>query len=271
MVIFKLVTSPSGTKKWFATYLWTAPVEVHLDELCTKVETISEEDKKQKLHSYWWDGTSYIKLKTDEQLREAINQTIEGNRFSTNPVKIYVARDRKSPSKLYGTQPYDLQNELTVSAHMELTKRPVSRLKRHHLRVNRMRRRSVLADSFREISHFEARRSSSLPSLEDFPNSGAGVYQKEQSHLEPAETSATVPQQNNVNLATASSLHPTIRSPSEVQNNQEVTYDDDDLRVAIESLRSMGFEQDRELLQYCIITTGGNLNEIIDMLQANDS
>ncbi|KAF7254895.1 hypothetical protein EG68_08805 [Paragonimus skrjabini miyazakii] len=271
MVIFKLVTSPSGTKKWFATYLWTAPMEVHLDELWTKIETTSNEDKKQKLHSYWWDGTSYIKLKTDEQLREAINQTTEGNRFSTIPVRIYVARERKSPSKLYGTQPYDLQNESTISANMELTPRPVSRLKRHHLFVNRMRRRSVLADSFREISHFRARSSNSLPSLEDFPPSGAGIFQKEQSHLEPAETLVTVPQENNINLATASSLDPTIRSSPEVQNTREVTYDDDDLRVAIESLRSMGFEQDRELLQYCIITTGGNLNEIIDILQANDS
>ncbi|KAF6771573.1 hypothetical protein AHF37_08933 [Paragonimus kellicotti] len=171
------------------------------------------------------DGTSYIKLKTDEQLHEVINLTTGGNRFSTIPVKIYVANERKLPSKIYGTKPYDLQNESTISANMEITQRPTSLLKRYHLSSNHMRRRSALADSFRGISHSEAGRSNSFPSLEDIPPSAAGVYQREHSRLDFTETSVTVPQQNTTNLATASSLHPTICDRLEVQNNGEVTYD----------------------------------------------
>ncbi|KAF8571629.1 hypothetical protein P879_00674 [Paragonimus westermani] len=271
MVIFKLVTSSSGTKDWFATNLWTAPVDVHLDELWTKIETISDGDKKEKLSSYWWDGTSYIKLETDEQLREAINKTTGGNRFSNTLIRIYVAMERKSPSKIYGAQPYDLQNASSISANMELTQRPISRLKRYHLSFNRLRRRSAQADSSRGTSHFWTRRSNSLSFLEDSPSSGAEVFQKEHSRSGHAENLVTVPHQNSIDMPTASSSHTNIRAHLEVQNNGEMTYDDDDLCIAIESLRSMGFEQDRELLESCIIATGGNLNEIVDLLQANGS
>ncbi|KAA3678940.1 uncharacterized protein DEA37_0015077 [Paragonimus westermani] len=271
MVIFKLVTSSSGTKNWFATNLWTAPVDVHLDELWTKVEAVSDGDKKQKLSSYWWDGTSYIKLETDEQLREAINKSTGGNRFSNTLIRIYVATEKKSPSKLYGTQPYDLQNESSVSANMELIQRPISRLKWYHLSFNRLKRRSAQVDFSRGTSNFWTRRSNSLSFLEDSSSSEAQVFQKEQSPLGHAESLTTVQHQNSIDLPTASSSHTNIRAHPEVQNNGEMTYDDDDLRIAIESLRSMGFEQDRELLESCIITTGGNLNEIIDLLQANGS
>lgn len=54
-------------------------------------------------------------------------------------------------------------------------------------------------------------------------------------------------------------------SQATVQDNT-----DDGMRLAVETLRSMGFQHDRDVLEEYILQTGGNLNEIIDLLQAHD-
>ncbi|KAG5448035.1 hypothetical protein CSKR_106595 [Clonorchis sinensis] len=242
MVTFKIVTLRRKTKL-YETNMWNAPTHVQWDMLLDKVQSVTNA-QTGGINLFSWDGNTYVRIKCDEDISNLLNK-LQSNGESEQIVRIYVTIDKKDPSKLYGKTPYDVNVLGTVEK------------RKSHRHTNWL-----------------SRRQSSRPMPSRPPNQYShgpwfGTLSRTQT-MAPSNGLNGPPYSNFHSQATTSARLTHAWSTPNLSPAQEVTVDNEGMGLAIQTLRSMGYEQDDNVLKFYISSTNGNLNEIIDILEAHN-
>ncbi|TGZ71243.1 hypothetical protein CRM22_002755 [Opisthorchis felineus] len=188
------------------------------------------------------DGSTYVRIECDEDISNLLNK-LQSNGDSEQIVRIYVTRDKKDPSKLYGKTPYDMNVLGTVEK------------RKSHRHTSWLFRRQ------------SSRAVASRPSNQYSHGPWFGTLSRTQTMV-PSNELNDPPYSNFHSQATSSARLTPSRSTPNLSPVHEVTVDNEGMGLAIQTLRSMGYEQDDNVLKFYISSTNGNLNEIIDILEA---
>ncbi|CAL8092642.1 unnamed protein product [Calicophoron daubneyi] len=225
------IISPTDLEDSFACTPWAVSTELDVNELLCKVQEITG-IKQSRLRMWWWDGVAYIPLKNDADVRIALKTAVDPAECRES-LRIYVAADRRKPEGLYGSIPYDCETPSLEKAK----------------RVKRPSRSSFMPPSVHETVLPPSQKS-------ELNRTTQGLY------------SGSVGQRatNGVMSSVAN-----FQSPSNGVQQPNSARADSGLEAAVEKLRTMGFDQDEEMLRYYITLTHGNLNEILDLMQPTAS
>lgn len=245
MAIVVKIICPTESGKLFQTHSWKI-CEPSWAALCRKVqEVITLRSVSFRLS--WWNVDHYEEVRDDSSFTQAIEHWLLNTQTSKS---IYVTLPNTDPRKVYGRIPYDCmgtesesfihrrRSRWTLFGHKEKTKRSQS-----------------MYQSASNSAYFRPH----LSSAADNP-SGPKVMPTDGSR-----TTQCTSTRQTVSTVINKSVNNEPLSQAAVQD-----YADDGMQLAIDTLRSMGFQHDRNVLAQYISQTGGNLNEIIDLLQAHD-
>ncbi|KAA0185383.1 hypothetical protein FBUS_05252 [Fasciolopsis buskii] len=239
------IICPTESGKLFQTHSWKI-CEPSWDALYRKVqEVITLRSVSFRLS--WWNVDHYEEVRDDSSFTQAVEHWLVNSQTSSS---IYVTLPNTEPKKVYGRIPYDcLANESESFNH-----RRRSRWKLFGHKEKTKRSQSMY-QSPSNSAYFRPH----LSSIADHPSS---------SKVMPIDGSRTTQCTSTMQMLSPvinNSVNNEPLSQATVQDNT-----DDGMRLAVETLRSMGFQHDRDVLEEYILQTGGNLNEIIDLLQAHD-
>ncbi|THD28857.1 hypothetical protein D915_000291 [Fasciola hepatica] len=250
LITLKIVC-PAESGKLFQTHPWKIR-EPSWMALRQKVQEVIPL-RSATFRLSWWNQNHYEELRDDTNFAQAIEHWLMN---AQDTPSIYVTLQNREPRKVYGRIPYDYL--AAGSDNLETRRR--SRLPWKLFSHKDKNRQSHMAY---ETSSSEAYvRSQILSQSEEFtgypcgPNFIRNV---------PSRNTQPVPMFETVSPALNTSVNNGRQPQAVAQDNME-----DGMQLAIETLRSMGFQHENSVLKRYITLSGGNLNEIIDLLQAHD-
>lgn len=231
--------------------MWNTQVSVTLEDLMNSIRGIVARPNK-KICLYFWDGSDYFRLRLDADLMNASTRSCKLKGESIT--RIYITFNKTSPSKIYGKPPYDDVFEIPDFGTEPAENVPSGQTTHRSPTTKGLRRTTVATMQGNSESsgykHNHRTRPKYSRSTEDispnvhFPSSKSSV--------------ASQPYTPKRKLSYQPMESPWQPATPQVGEN--------DLEVAVSTLRSMGYNQDASILKYHITASRGNLNEIIDRL-----
>ncbi|CAH8595398.1 unnamed protein product [Dicrocoelium dendriticum] len=241
---------PSDTNGWFESIMWNTQGSVGMEELKNKVHGIVSRPT-EKIRFYLWNGSGYSKLGIDSDLMEATVKSHNVKEVSV--IRIYVVLSKTDPSKIYGKPPYDNMFEgpdFTLQSDQNGSRCQNS----HKLPKTKGSRRVTVATMQESGDSFKPQ---CIPRpISSHGLSAEGIWQ---TNFPSSGNSVTAQSE----LTTRKLSHQHTKSSYQPPASQ---LEEDELDVAVSTLRSMGYKQDSAILKFHIRETGGNLNDIIDRL-----